>query len=70
MTSDGKLYAPVRFQQIVEERYQISKHIHTSYTELANITPTERQYLLHFIKRDIEHDNEIILKKQQELNQK
>ena len=70
MTSDGQLYAPVRFQQIVEERYQISKHIHTSYGELGNITPTERQYLLHFIKRDIEHDNELIAKKMQELNNK
>ena len=67
LTSDGKLYAPLRYRQIVEERYQISKHTNTSYTDLANITPTERTYLLEFIKRDLEHEQEIIRKKAEEL---
>lgn len=59
MTSDGKLYAPHRYKEIVEERYQISKHINTSYNDLADVTPLERKYLIEFIKRDIERENEI-----------
>lgn len=58
-TSDGRPYAPIRYKEIVEERYQISKHTHTSYDDLANVTPLERRYLLEFIKRDLEHENEI-----------
>ena len=67
MTSDGRPYAPLRFKQIVEERYQISKHINTSYSDTADISPTERSYLLEFIKRDLEHEQELINKKTQEL---
>lgn len=70
MTSDGKPYAPLRFQQIVEERYQISKHIHTSYADLANVTPAERKYLLEFIRRDLEHENKLIREKTAELNRR
>lgn len=70
MTSDGKLYAPLRFEQIVEERYQISKHINTSYADLGKITPTERKYLLEFIKRDLEHEQKLIQEKAQQLKNK
>ena len=59
MTSDGRPYAPIRYAEIVEERYLISKFIHTSYGDLADVTPLERKYLLEYIKRDIERENEI-----------
>ena len=59
MTSDGRPYGPVRFEQIVEECYVISKQIHTSYTDLLKITPAERTHLIQFIKRDLERENEI-----------
>jgi hypothetical protein len=59
LTSDGRPYGPVRFEQIVEECYAISSRIHTSYTDLIKISPLERTYLLKFIKRDIERENEI-----------
>lgn len=70
LTSDGRLYAPLRFEQIVEERYQISKHINTSYMDLGSITPTERKYLLEFIKRDLEHEQKLIQEKTQQLRNK
>lgn len=70
MTSDGRPYAPLRFKQIVEERYQISKHINTSYSDTGNISPTERNYLLEFIKRDLEHEQDLINKKTEELKNK
>lgn len=67
-TFDGKPYGPVRYEQIVEECYVISKRIHTSYNDLKLISPLERTYLLQFIQRDIERENELREKKQAELN--
>ena len=45
----------------------ISKKIHTSYNDLTKITPLERTYLLQFIKRDLERENELREKQQAEL---
>ena len=59
LTSDGKPYGPYRFKEIVEECYHISKRIHTSYNDLVKITPLERQYLLEFIKEDLEREQKI-----------
>lgn len=59
LTADGKLYAPQRFNEIVKEKYEISKRIHTSYNELGEITPKERTLLLQFINEDIQHDNSV-----------
>jgi hypothetical protein len=59
LTSDGRPYGPVRFEQIVEECYTISKQIHTSYIDLLKITPAERTHLIQLIKRDLERENEI-----------
>ena len=67
-TFDGKPYGPVRYEQIVEECYMISKRIHTSYNDLKQISPLERTYLLQFIRRDIERENELREKRQAELN--
>lgn len=70
MTYDGRLYAPERFKQIVKERYEISKRINTSYNELGEITPKERQLLLQFIKEDIEHDNKVMEQAKQKAKSK
>lgn len=67
---DGRPYAPVRFEQIVEERYQISKHINTSYRDLDNVTPLERKYLLKFIERDLIRENELRRQQAQQLSTK
>ena len=60
MTSDGRPYAPERYREIVRERYEISKRINTSYNDLGDITPTERNYLMQFILEDIERENKLI----------
>lgn len=70
LTSDGKPYGPIRYEEIVEECYAISKRIHTSYNDLKQITPLERTYLLQFIRRDIERENELREKQQAELRNK
>lgn len=65
LTIDGKPYAPKRLAEIVEERYQISKHLNTSYNDAGEITPLERDYLLKFIADDIQQENEMIRKAQE-----
>lgn len=62
LTDDGRPYAPVRFKEIVRERYEISKRLHTSYNEVGEITPTERGYLIDFILEDCKHQKEMIEK--------
>jgi hypothetical protein len=62
LTSNGEPFAPVRFKQIVKERYEISKRINTSYNDIGLITPRERGLLLEFIEEDIKHDNTVIEK--------
>lgn len=59
MTSDGKPYAPQRFKDITRERYLISKYSNTSYKDLDNITPTEREYLLEFIYEELRKEQEL-----------
>lgn len=70
LTFDGRPYAPERYQQIVEERYIISKHIHTSYQDIGDISPTERKYLLEFIRKDLEREQEVREKNMQMLGLK
>ena len=53
-TSDGQLYAPIRYKQLVKERCAISRHCNTSYTDTGNITPKEREYIFEFIKEEVE----------------
>ena len=59
MTEDGKPYGPFRSKEIVKERYIISKYCNTSYTDLANVTPTERNYLLEFATEECDKAKEI-----------
>lgn len=67
-TKDGKPYGPVRYKEIVKERYLISKNINTSYNELGQITPAERKYLMEFIIEEIKKSNEIMEAKKKELS--
>ena len=60
------MYAPLRLETIIEERYFITKNTATSYTDTGTITPKERKYLIKFILRDIERkrkDLQSIMKK-------
>ena len=60
LTDDGRPYAPVRLKEIIRERYEISKRIHTSYNDLGDITPLERGYILDFILEDKKAEQEQI----------
>lgn len=63
---ENKLYAPVRFRDIVNERYLISKNTHTSYNDTRDITPTEREILLQLIIQDLQQQQELIEKHKRE----
>jgi hypothetical protein len=58
LTNDGVPYGPIRYKEIVKERYLISKHTNTSYTDTDTITPTERNYLIEFITEELQKQQE------------
>lgn len=70
MTSNGKPYGPERYKTIVKEKYYISKNINTSYKDIGDITPTEREYLLQFIEDDLKRTKETIDKQIEESKSK
>ena len=70
LTSDGKPYGPERYKTIVKEKYYISKNINTSYKDIGDITPTEREYLLQFIEDDLKRTKETIDKQIEESKSK
>lgn len=53
-------FKSVSMNNIIQEKYQISKRIHTSFTELDDITPIERKALLKLILKDLEEQRRII----------
>lgn len=53
-TSKGEPYGPIRFKQLVRECYLISKNCNTSYTDILNITPTEKDLILQFLLEEAE----------------
>ena len=69
-TNDGRPYGPYRFKEIVRERYIISKHTNTSYSDTEDITPAERGYLLEFILDDLQKQKEMYDKAKQDAKNK
>ena len=51
---DGTPYAPEIYKELVRECYIISKNTNTSYTDLMKLTPTEKHFILSFIKEEFE----------------
>ena len=58
LTSNGQPYAPHRFKEITKERYLISKYCNTSYKDLDNVSPIEREYLLEFIYEELKKEQD------------
>ena len=61
-TKDGKPYGPIRFKQIVKEIYILCKQLNSSYTDLLDITPTERDLLINFIVEENKKSEEAMEK--------
>ena len=66
-TSDGQPYGPIRYRELVKECYLLSKNLHTSYTDILQISPIERNYLFKFLIEDAEREKEAIEKKKAEI---
>lgn len=54
LTEDGKPYAPFRYRELVRECYIITKNCNTSYTDVMNITPKEKNIILEIINSEAE----------------
>lgn len=59
---DGEPYAPHRYKEIVRECYSISKNCNTSYKDVLEMTPRERDYLIEFIIEDANKAKEMLEK--------
>lgn len=57
---DDPEFKTVMMNNIIQEKYQISKRIHTSFTELDDITSVERKALLKLILKDLEEQKRIM----------
>ena len=66
-TNDGKPYGPIKYKEIVKERWLIAKNSNISYSDTGDMTPTERYYILEFISDEIKKTNEALEKRKQEI---
>jgi hypothetical protein len=57
-TDDGKPYGPWRYKQIVKESYIITKNTNTPYSDILNMTPTERELMIEFLSEDFKKQQE------------
>ena len=48
-SKDGKPYGPKRYKEIVKECWYISDNLHTSYTDVLDLSYQERVYLIECI---------------------
>lgn len=57
---DGSLYAPSRYKNLVRINYAISKNCNTSYLDVLQLTPRERDYLWEFILEEVDRTKEML----------
>lgn len=69
-TKEGKPYGPARFKQLVQECYIISKNCNTSYSDVLDISPLERSYILQFILEEAQSKQEAVDKAKAQQNSK
>ena len=59
-SSDGTPYGPKRFKEIVKECWYISDNLHTSYTDVLDMSFQERFYLIELINEKQKKTQELI----------
>lgn len=69
-TKDGKPYGPIRYEEIVRERYLISKSIHTSYLDTGKLTPLERKYIIGYMLDEMKKQEEQIKEMREKSNKR
>jgi hypothetical protein len=68
LTNDGKPYGPWRYKEIVKECYFITKNTSTTYSDILQMTPTERGYILEFLQEEFKKQQEQLEKIKAEHN--
>lgn len=58
LTNDVKPYGPWRYKEIVKECYFITKNTSTTYSDILQMTPTERGYILEFLQEEFKKQQE------------
>ena len=66
LTSDGKVYAHERVNEIIRQCYLITRFCHTPYSDVMDMSPMERETILNIIREDKEKE----LKANQEIAKK
>lgn len=59
-SEDGKPYGPKRFKEIIKECWYISDNLHTSYTDVLDMSFMERAYLISLIREKHEATKQAI----------
>ena len=58
LTSDGRPYAPERVNELIKQAYLISRQIHTSYNDILEMSPMERETMLRIISEEVKLQND------------
>ena len=70
LSSDGTPFGPKRFKEIVKECWYISDNLHTSYTDVLDLSFQERFYLIELINEKQEETKKAIEQRQAEMKNK
>lgn len=65
-SKDGTPYGPKRYKEIVRECWYISDNLHTSYTDVLDLSFQERFYLIELINQKQEETKKAIEMRQAE----
>lgn len=60
LASDAEQYCGERYKELVRGRFMISKYCNTSYNDVGDISPLERDYIIRFITEDLEKQQKIL----------
>lgn len=66
--SEGNPLGPKEYENIVKERYFISKKTNTSYLDVGDISVHERKLLMKFIADEIKQEQDFINSKMKNKN--
>ena len=66
ISNDGTPYGPKRYKEIVRECWYISDNLHTSYTDVLDLSFQERFYLIELINQRQEETKKAIEMRQAE----
>lgn len=70
ISKDGRAYGPKRYKEIVKECWYISDNLHTSYTDVLDLSFQERFYLIECINKKQDETKKALDRAKQERQKK